>query len=930
LVPAFDIGVTRGLGDTPDAAAQAKPAWDVRAPAKLILPVYFHWEFATGAAGDFESLARALTPYKVSARVGLERMFVGQSGDGMPVIDPANPAAYLDMDGALRAPSLLSGTLNDVPATLRDGLQQTLNAASRISQQGGAATASPIGPPLYGEWHAKTHTVSPTAPAWFRDLNLDIRSRAAAGLGAEAVRGNQEALAQACWEQVGRIIDANALMSRARLSLEANARAHVRHVASLPTDRLLQMSAPMHERVLHAATTVRVAVRVTSLPNATTDPALRRLTSAQRPALKAAARRAGLALPPSGGVRVDTAKRLASGALPVDPTGFVPSGILGIAGLGAVALPDAADAPVDLSVVGIPVSLASGAVRQLRDATATLAAAPRPTIALRSDIRTVGLVVDANLTRARELATRAPIAQASVLSGIDALLVASSKNPGATAILLTAQPKGGVLGDALDVGTSGQVVIRTPAGLPTVHVASIDPALIQSKGAAVGAMIASLPVGALARDAKPAPAVRHDLVGRVAVNPPTGTAVPIASGGPGPVPIGGVHPVGTTPPVATIPPHGTIGPPVAPPLTVTVLPPVKDPAVIGNFELAFRDIAAKGVVGPTVPPAVFVAFDLTAVRTSIVQRTDPRVVVPARIATMLRVGSGKLLGVPHDRVVVATQMDRVMAYPELNVPASTYLAQLDKSRFLPGVDEIPNDAMTLLETNPRFVEGFLVGLNHEMNRELLWRGFPTDQRGTPFRRFWTWADGGTDIPPIHQWQATAALGATARGIGGGGQIVLLVRGRLLRRYPNTVIYAWRAKGTVLSDPPAAGDVKQPVFGGVLEPDIVYVGFELADVDLTTGDGWFFVLQEQPTEPRFGLDQPPANGGAPPAISTWNDATWAHAGTDAGAYLRIAGNPLANAEHDQVKFVTNSAHLAALTLQRPMRVAVQARQLATLP
>jgi hypothetical protein len=370
---------------------------------------------------------------------------------------------------------------------------------------------------------------------------------------------------------------------------------------------------------------------------------------------------------------------------------------------------------------------------------------------------------------------------------------------------------------------------------------------------------------------------------------------------------------------------------ITPPIgTVTVLPPVKDVAVIGKFELAFRDVASKGVVGPTVPAATFVAFDLTAVRATIVQRTDPRVVIPARISTMLQAGAGKLLGRAHDRLLVATQMDRVMAYPELNVSASTYLAQLDRSRFLPGVDEIPNDAMTLLETNPRFVEGFLVGLNHEMNRELLWRGFPTDQRGTPFRRFWPWADGGADIPPIHQWPNAAPLGATARGIGGGGQIVLLVRGRLLRRYPNTVIYAWRAKGTVLADPPAAGDVKQPVFGGVLEPDIVYVGFELSDVDLTTGDGWFFVLQEQPTEPRFGFDQPPTNGGTLPAITTWNDATWAHAGTDAGLYLQIAGNPLANAEHDQVRFVSNSAHLAALTLQRPMRVAVQARELATLP
>ena len=30
----------------------------------------------------------------------------------------------------------------------------------------------------------------------------------------------------------------------------------------------------------------------------------------------------------------------------------------------------------------------------------------------------------------------------------------------------------------------------------------------------------------------------------------------------------------------------------------------------------------------------------------------------------------------------------------------------------------------------------MVGSNHEMGRELLWRGYPTDQRGTYFAQFW--------------------------------------------------------------------------------------------------------------------------------------------------------------------------------------------------
>ena len=39
-------------------------------------------------------------------------------------------------------------------------------------------------------------------------------------------------------------------------------------------------------------------------------------------------------------------------------------------------------------------------------------------------------------------------------------------------------------------------------------------------------------------------------------------------------------------------------------------------------------------------------------------------------------------------------------------------------------------------TNPPFIEAYMVGLNHEFARELLWREYPTDQRGPPFRQFW--------------------------------------------------------------------------------------------------------------------------------------------------------------------------------------------------
>ena len=65
----------------------------------------------------------------------------------------------------------------------------------------------------------------------------------------------------------------------------------------------------------------------------------------------------------------------------------------------------------------------------------------------------------------------------------------------------------------------------------------------------------------------------------------------------------------------------------------------------------------------------------------------------------------------------------------------------------------------------------MVGLNHEFARELLWREYPTDQRGSTFRQFWdvrSFFNAGNandedlkeklrDIPPLHRW--TRELGA---------------------------------------------------------------------------------------------------------------------------------------------------------------------------
>ena len=95
-----------------------------------------------------------------------------------------------------------------------------------------------------------------------------------------------------------------------------------------------------------------------------------------------------------------------------------------------------------------------------------------------------------------------------------------------------------------------------------------------------------------------------------------------------------------------------------------------------------------------------------------------------------------------------------------------------------------------------------------------------------------------------------------------------------------------------------------MFRGSLPPDVTFVGFNLTEKQITAGDGYFIVIQEHPTEPRFGLD----SGVAP-----------------AGRYLATAsgspnGVPLRNLEWRQ-----NGAHMAGILRLLPVRIAIHASQ-----
>lgn len=236
----------------------------------------------------------------------------------------------------------------------------------------------------------------------------------------------------------------------------------------------------------------------------------------------------------------------------------------------------------------------------------------------------------------------------------------------------------------------------------------------------------------------------------------------------------------------------------------------------------------------------------------------------------------------------------------------TTLAQLDQEVILPGGGTIPANTALTLQPNPLPIAAFMIGLNTEIIRLLLWRGVPVDPRGTPFSYFWDQrgqAPGGPpDIQPIASWPPTATLAAQVSGNVQG--TILAVRADLLRRYPNTAVYATPALGSgthtfSITDP---ASVVQPAYTATLPPDLCLFGFPAISPQAAVGGpkpgggtdpGYFFIFQEQASETRFGTDQMTKAGIPAPAGQDqyWSSASLApltqgqppgHAGAVAGA------------------------------------------------
>jgi len=337
----------------------------------------------------------------------------------------------------------------------------------------------------------------------------------------------------------------------------------------------------------------------------------------------------------------------------------------------------------------------------------------------------------------------------------------------------------------------------------------------------------------------------------------------------------------------------------------------------GNAEL-FRASSEAGFEKPREP------LDAQGMAAHVVAQLHPDLTVPRRVLASLSIPA-------RFRHLVVEQFREVMAYPEFDIAMYKPLSDRSAELFVPNLNLIPPDTITLLETNQRFIEAYMVGLNHEMARELLWREYPTDQQGSYFRQFWDPTPqlslpGETrehrrerlrDIPPLHHWSLHSKLGEhDHREVVPGAaeeELVLVIRGELLKRYPTAVIYAQRAQwvknadGTIDLDAereladltpaeelaPPASKVRTPLYEAKVDPDIYFFGFDLTEEEARGDDpskpdpdpGWFFVIRERPGEPRFGFDIERKGG-----LNTWNDLAWDDVAPSPAMFIPMAGAP----------------------------------------
>jgi len=403
------------------------------------------------------------------------------------------------------------------------------------------------------------------------------------------------------------------------------------------------------------------------------------------------------------------------------------------------------------------------------------------------------------------------------------------------------------------------------------------------------------------------------------------------------------------------------------------------PAGSGQDSLEAKNFRAAAVklnsrLAVKAPEKTRQRFDLVNAQTKLRAAVDPRTVFPKQLATLVYFSFNPTWLLQPENLVPA------MAYPDFEDPMYAKLRDISSELLIPNLELIPRNTISILVTNPEFIESYMVGLNHEFGKELLWREYPTDKRGSYFRQFWEvkgiinnesgltkeqLTEKYKDIKPLDIWTSASRLGEHSNRLltvksedaddTDKRQVVLVVRGDLLKKYPQTIIYAQKARihkenGTpkpahepviveVQTAAEMAEEIKFPIFKAEIDPDFKFFGFDLTigqaggdDDPQTESDDWgyFFVIQQIPGDPRFGMDTEYSPDDDARTPITWDDLSWdKYAGGE--EFIKTTVLPDASfvphgAGENRSQWGTNAAVMACILYQKPVMIAVHAKEI----
>ncbi|WP_395306710.1 hypothetical protein V4U86_14630 [Mycobacterium sp. AMU20-3851] len=879
VVPTTDVGARGGLGLT---GGTLDPAWTSASADPVRLPVYDRWEFRTGPDGDFTTLALRLTGVVAPYEVGRRFIDVSEPGKPLGSLPDDEVGAKQVLRCALYSPSPPTTPEQSTaetavwPESMIEDLRTQLDLPAQIEgtqeRTGGIPDLPIVGPRIYAKLHRGSAVI--TGEDWFSELNLTPTNRIVAGLGTRVVQRDQEQLMQAAWAQLGEVEKANRAIRLAQLSELLAQRMH-RRITDLQQGRLLQIAAPLAARVsISANRTLALDIAESATPTAAVSGAFRRSTRPDGPVL----RRAGATTRRRAGELVGT------DAVMKDFTRVYrnPDGVGGLS-TAAIASLDASlvAAAIAVPIGGVPNAL-SVANATMAGGLASLLTDPGQWADPRQDFDLGAMVVEQWGERVRR---EAPIpALAAVRAQRVGPLAAELAKSGAAARAglrerfesqavtfnnTLVDRVGGVRGLG-GVGALGGVVDRVGGVANPVGGIARDGAVL--RGVAIGAGVRRLPGAG----------------GRLAV----------AGAGRLPGRIRGLNQL--NPALLQRVTNQSPADARATALTrLAELAEVRATPVLDRID-AFPITALRAEMAVFADPGGVLGIDKVPRRDTLTidtltQRLDPAHTVRAALNGRLRL-SHDLAPAWFAKPVITP----IMAAPRFNRPMYQALNDYDRDWLVPGLGLLPaEDFVTVLESNSVFMESFLVGLSDEMGRELLWRNYPTDQRGTYFRRFWDAQDDEL-TQPVHAFSRTPLSRHISAGGSGGSEprAVIVVKSELVRRFPDLIIQAVRNPGPVNApDFDQGGAVAEQLFAAHLEPDIALVGVNLA-IDELDRPEWWILIAEHPTATRF--DRP-------------IDA-------DIGAADLIDGKFLT------VPSASDSAAFAKARLHDPVRVAFQATDL----